>query len=131
MDKNEPYVQHHGVKYLKVGDIIVLVKWGEKGQVALEVKNKNSLVDLWNSSPADQDGYALLWSTYDETALQYLIKNDTMKYKTALGQERRQISQAYAIVKDNGYLNSEIIAVIEKAMLNFFIEDAKNDNPSE
>ena len=99
--------------------------------MALEVTKKNTLVDLWNSSPADQDGCALLWSTYDETALQYLIKNDTMKDKTALVKERLQISQAYAIVKDNGYLNSEIIAVIEKAMLNFFIEDAKNDNPSE
>ena len=99
--------------------------------MALEVTKKNTLVDLWNSSPANQDGYAILWSTYDETSLQYLIKNDTMKDKTALVKERRQISQAYAIVKDNGDLNSEIITAIEKAMLNCFIEDAKNDNPSE
>ena len=60
-----------------------------------------------------------------------LLKNDTIKYKTALLKERRQISQAYAIVKDNGDLSSEIITAIEKAMLKCFIEDAKNDNPSE
>ena len=89
MDKNEPYVQHHGVKYLKVGDIIVLVKWGKKGQVALEVKNKNSLVDRWKLSPADQDGAALLWYTSDDTYLQSPIKNDITKDKTSLGQERR------------------------------------------
>ena len=72
----------------------------------LEVKDKNTLVDLWNRSPADQDGAALLWSTYDDTYLQSLIKNDITKDKTALGQERRKISQAYAIAKDNGDLNS-------------------------
>ena len=99
--------------------------------MAIEVPKKNTLVDLWNSSQADQDGSAILWSTYDHTALQYLIKNDITKDKTALGKERRQISQAYAIVKDNGDLNSKIITSIEKAMLNCFIEDAKNDNPSE
>ena len=53
-----------------------------------------------------------------------------MKYKTSLGQERRHISQAYAIAKDNGDLNSEIITAIEKAMLKCFIEDAKYYNPS-
>ena len=99
--------------------------------MALEGKKNNTLVDLYNSSPADQDGAAILWSTSDETYLQYLIKNDITKDKTALEQERRQISQAYAIVKDNGDLNSEIISAIEKAMLNCFIEYAKNDNPSE
>ena len=124
-------MQHRGVDYLNFGDLKVLVRWGKKGQVALEVTKKNTLVDLWNSSPADQDGYALLWSTYDETALQYLIKNDTMKDKTALVKERLQILQAYAIVKDNGDLNPESIAAIEKAMLKCLIEDAKNDNPSE
>ena len=124
-------MQHRGVDYLKVWDIRVLVRWGNKGQVALEVKKKNSLVDLWNSSPADQDGAALLWSTSDETSLQYLIKNDITKDKTALGQERRQISQAYSVAIDNGDLNSESITAIEKLMLKCFIEDAKNENPSE
>ena len=52
-------MQHHGVKYLKVGDIRVLVRWGKGGQVALEVKKKSSIVDLWNTSPADQDGAAI------------------------------------------------------------------------
>ena len=101
------------------------------GQVDLEVTNNNTLVDIWNSSPADQDGAALLWSTSDDTDFQSLIKNDTMKDKTALGQEKQQISQAYAIAKDNGDINSEIITAIEKAMLKCFIEDAKNYNPSE
>ena len=99
--------------------------------VALEVTKKNTLVDLWNISPADQDGSALLWSTYDEVALQYLIKTDIMKYKTALGQESRKISQAYAIQIDNVNLNSESIKAIEKAMLKCLIEYYKNDNPSE
>ena len=71
---------------MKIGDPRVLVKWKTKVQVALEGKNNNTLVDLWNSSPADQDGAALLWSTSDETSLQYLIKNDVMKDKTAVGQ---------------------------------------------
>ena len=71
---------------MKVGDPRVLVKWEKKVQVALEGNNNNTLVDLWNSSPSDQDGSALIWSTSDETSLQYLIKNDIMKDKTALGQ---------------------------------------------
>ena len=124
-------VQHRGVEHLKLGDIIVLFKLKTKGQVALEVKNKNTLVDVWKSSPADQDGASLLWSSSDETSLQSLIKNDITKDKTSLGQERRQISQSYSIAKDNGDINSEIITAIEKAMLKCFIEDAKNDNPSE
>ena len=74
--------------------------------MALEGKKNNTLVDSWNSSPADQDGAALLWYTYDETDFQSLIKNDITKYKTALGQERRQISQAYSIAIDNGDINS-------------------------
>ena len=65
---------------------------GKQVQVALEVKNKNTLVDLWNISQDNQDGAALIWSTYDDTYLQSLIKNDIMKDKTALGQERQQIS---------------------------------------
>ena len=77
---------------MKVGDTRFLVKCETKVQVALEVKNNNTLVDLWNSSPDDQDGAALLWSTSNETSLQSLIKNYIMKDKTALGQERRQIS---------------------------------------
>ena len=97
---------------MKLGDIIVLFKWKTKGQVALEVKNKNTLVDLWKSSPADQDGASLLWSSSDETSLQSLIKNDITKDKTSLGQERRQISQSYSIAKDNGDINSEIIIEI-------------------
>ena len=71
---------------MKVGDPRVLVKCKTKVQVDLEVKNKNTLVDLWKISPADQDGAALIWSTSDETAFQSLIKNDIMKDKTALGQ---------------------------------------------
>ena len=116
---------------MNVGDLKVLVRWGKRGYVALEVTNNNTLVDIWNSSPADQDGDALLWSASDDTHFQYLIKNYTMKDKTTLGQERQQISQAYAIAKDNGDLNSEIITAIEKSMLKCFIEDAKNYNPSE
>ena len=54
-----------------------------------------------------------------------------MKDKTALGQEKRKISQAYPIEIYIGDINSEITTAIEKAMLNCFIEDAKNDNPSE
>ena len=99
--------------------------------MALEGKKNNTLVDLYNSSPADQDGAAIIWSTSDETSLQYLIKNDITKDKNDLGQERRQISQAYATAKDKGDLNSESIAAIEKEMLKCFNEDAKNDNPSE
>ena len=124
-------MKNRGVKYLNVGYLKVLVRWWKRGQVDLEVTNNNTLVDIWNSSPADQDGAALLWSTSDDTDFQSLIKNDTMKDKTALGQERQQISQAYAIAKDNGDINSEIITAIEKAMLKCFIEDAKNYNPSE
>ena len=56
--------------------------------MALEVKKNNTIVDIWNSSPADQDGAALLWSTYDETSLQSLIKYDITKDKNALGQEK-------------------------------------------
>ena len=64
---------------MKVGDIRVLVRCGKKGQVALEVKKKSSIVDLWDSSPANQDRAALLWSTSDETDLQSLIKNDIFR----------------------------------------------------
>ena len=74
--------------------------------MALEGKNNNTIVDSWNSSPADQDGAALLWSTSDETSLQSLIKNYIMKYKTDIGLEKRQISKACAIAKDNGDINS-------------------------
>ena len=73
--------------------------------MALEGKKNNTLVDLYKSSPADQDGAAILWYTSDETALQSLIKNDITKDKTALGQERRKVSQAYATAKDKGDLN--------------------------
>ena len=83
-----------------------MVRCGKKGQVVLEVNKKNNPVDIWNSSPDDQDGADLLWSTSDETSLQYLIKNYTTKDKTAVGQERRNASQAYAIAKDNGDINS-------------------------
>ena len=99
--------------------------------MALEGKKNNSIVDSCNSSPADQDEAALLWSTSDETSLQYLIKNYITKDKIALGQDRRQISQAYVIAKYIVDINSESITAIEKAMLKCFIEDAKNDNPSE
>ena len=78
---------------MNVGDPRVLVKWKTKVQVTLEAKKKNTIVDLWNSSPSDQDGSAILWSTYDETNFQSLIKNNIMKDKTAIGQERRKISQ--------------------------------------
>ena len=101
------------------------------GQAALEGKKNNTIVDSWNSSPTDQDGAALLWSTSDETDLQSLIKNDITKDKNALEQERQQISQAYAIAIDNGDLNSESITAIENEMLKCLIEDAKNYNPSE
>ena len=80
----------------------------------LEVTNNNTLFDFWDSSPADQYGSDLLWSTSDETDLQYLIKNYNTKDKTVLKQERQKISQVYAIAKDNGDLNSEIITSIEK-----------------
>ena len=66
----------------------------------------NTLVDLWKSSPADQDGAAIIWSTSDETALQSLIKNDITKDKTAIQQERLKISQAYAIAIYNKDINS-------------------------
>ena len=99
--------------------------------MALEVKNKNSLVDLWKSTPAYQDGASLLWSTSDETYFQSLIKNDITKHETDLGQERQQISQAYSIAIDNADLNSERITAVEKDMLKCFIEYAKNNNPSE
>ena len=58
------------------------------GQAALEGKKNNTIVDSWNSSPTDQDGAALLWSTSDETDLQSLIKNDISKYKTSIRQEQ-------------------------------------------
>ena len=74
--------------------------------MALEGKKNNTIVDSWNISPADQAGDSLLWSTSYETSLQSLIKNYITKYKTALGQERRQTSQAYAIAKYNGDINS-------------------------
>ena len=77
-------MQHRGVGYLNIGDLRVLFKWKKKGQVSTEVKNKNSVVDLWNSSPANQDGADLLWSTSDETSFQSLIKTDITKDKTAL-----------------------------------------------
>ena len=102
-----------------------MVKWKTKVQVDLEVDKKNTLFDLWNSSPADQDGADILWSTSDETSLQYLIKNDITKDKTALGQERRKISQAYPIAIYNGDIYSEISTAIEKSTLKCFIEDAK------
>ena len=70
-------------------------------------------------------------STSDETSLQYIIKNDITKDKTALGQERHKISQAYPIAKYNGDINSEITTTKEKSTLNCFIEYAKNDNTSE
>ena len=124
-------MQHRGFKYLKVGDLRVLVKCKTKVQVALEAKKKNTLVDIWKISPADQDAYALLWSTYDETALQSVIKNYIMKDKTALGQERQKILQAYSIAIDNGDLNQESISSIEKAMIKCFIEYNKKENPSE
>ena len=116
---------------MNVGDIRLLVKWKTKGQVDLEVNKKNTIFDLCNSSPAYQDGAAILWSTSDETYLQYLIKNDITKDKTALGKESRQISQAYPIAIYNGDINLEITTAKEKAMLKCFIEDAKNDNTSE
>ena len=62
-------MQHRGVGYLNVGDLRVLVKWKTKGQVSPEVKNNNTIVDLWKSLPADQDGADLLWYTSDETSL--------------------------------------------------------------
>ena len=98
--------------------------------MALEGRKKNTLVDLYNISPSNQDGAALLWSTSDETSLQSLIKNDITKDKSDIGQDRKNISQAYAIAIDNGDPNSESITAIEKEMLKYFIEDAKNDNPS-
>ena len=116
---------------MKVGDLRVLVKCKTKVQVALEAKKKNTLVDIWKISPADQDEAALLWSTSDETALQSLIKNYIIKDKTALGQERQKISQAYSIAIDHGDLNQESISSIEKAMIKCFIEYSKNENPSE
>ena len=78
----------------------------------LEGNKNNTIVDIYKFWTADQDGAALIWYTSDETSLQSLIKNDITKDKTALGQERRQISQAYAIAKDNGDLNSESITAI-------------------
>ena len=59
-----------------------------KGQVALSGENKNILDDLWKISPAEQDGAALLCYTSDEIALQSLIKDYIMIYKSALGWER-------------------------------------------
>ena len=79
-----------------------MVKCKTKVQVALEAKKKNTLVDIWKISPSDQDGAALLCSTSHETALQSLIKNYIIKDKTALGQERQKISQAYSIAIDHG-----------------------------
>ena len=74
--------------------------------MALEGKKNNTISDGWNSTPADQDGADLLWSTSDETSLQSLIKNEITKYKTAVGQERRNTSRAYSIAIDNGDINS-------------------------
>ena len=74
--------------------------------MALEGKKNNTIVDIWNSTPADQDGAALLWSTSYETYLQSLIRNNITKYKTDIGQERRQISQTCSIAIDNGDINS-------------------------
>ena len=53
--------------------------------MALEVKKKNTIVDLRKSSTAYQDGASLLWSSSDETSLQSVIKNDITKDKTSLG----------------------------------------------
>ena len=58
----------------------------------LEGKKNNTLVDSWNSSLDNQDGADIIWSTSDDTSLKSLIKNDTTKDKTALGQERQLIS---------------------------------------
>ena len=74
--------------------------------MALEGNKNNTIVDIWNSTPADQDGAALIWSTSYETYLQSLIKNDITKDKTDIGQERRQISQKCYIAIDNGDPNS-------------------------
>ena len=52
--------------------------------MALEVTKKNTLVDLWNISPADQEGSTILWSTSDETSLHSRIKNDITKDKLLL-----------------------------------------------
>ena len=46
-------------------------------------------------------------------------------------ERRGKKSHRHPIEKDNGDLNSEIISAIEKSTLKCFIEDAKNDNPSE
>ena len=85
---------------------MVMARWGGKGYVVLEGKKNNTLVDSWNSSPADQDGADFLWSTSYETSFQSIIKNDITKDKTDIRQERQKISQAYAIAKDNGDINS-------------------------
>ena len=74
--------------------------------MALEGNKNNTIVDIWSNSPDDQDGANFLWYTYDETYLQSLIKNDITKDKTAIGQEGRQISQAYSIAKGIGDINS-------------------------
>ena len=71
----------------------------------LEGKKNNTIVDIWSSSPEDQDGADFLWYTSDETYLQSLIKNYITRDKTAIGQEGRQISQAYAIAKGIGDIN--------------------------
>ena len=60
-------MQNSGVDYLNVGDLRVLVRWGKKVKVDLEGKKNKTIVDSWNSTPADQDGAALLWSTSDDT----------------------------------------------------------------
>ena len=69
--------------------------------MVLEGKKNNTIVDLWNSSPADQDRADILWSTSDETSLQYLIRNYITKDKTPFGQERRNASQAYHKKEDS------------------------------
>ena len=68
---------------MNVGDIRVLVRWGERGQVDLGVNKKNTLFDLCNSSPVYQDGAAILWSTSDETR-SILLKMISQKIKLLL-----------------------------------------------
>ena len=69
---------------MNVEDLKVLVRWGKRGYVALEVTNNNTIVAIWNSSPADQDGAALLWSTSYETSLKPIIKMTSQKIKLLL-----------------------------------------------
>ena len=70
-----------------------------------EGKEKDTIVDIWNNTPADQDEADLLWSTSDETSLQSLIKDDITKDKTDIGKDKQKISQIYVITIYNGYPN--------------------------